>query len=180
MAIKPCRSASNEGRDTVSVQTSAEARRQYEQNLIDRFGVAIGSAEWKEIRDFCDDYSAEVSKKLDYFAEKDIEVPAEYMERIAQEREFLNMVRLVHEYMYSQQSKMSDFSGVLREYWIVNPAPSQYMVSYNGNSLEKTVASYQELMGFLALGVARGCWTIQDALEHVVTECMVQKLLEAN
>ena len=169
-----------ERRNTMSVQTSADIKKQREQALIERFGVKIGRTEWNEIQDYYFYWSAEVSRMSTYYSDKNRNIPEEYREKLDRQRMFFEAVRNVHNYMYKLQSRMSDFTGELEDYWIINPAPASYLVSCEGISPQWRVASFQELIGFFALGVARRCWSIEDVLDRPVSECRARKLLVKN
>lgn len=164
----------------MSMQTSAESKKKHEQALIERFGVKIGKEEWDEIQSYYSYWSTEVRRMDTYYSGQNKKIPVKYMEELDRQRLFFDAVRNVHDYMHKQQSRMSDFSGHLADYWVVNSAPGSYWVSYDGKSIQKRVATFQELMGFLALGVARSCWSIEDAFDSVVTECRASKLLKAS
>ncbi len=162
------------------VQTSADVKKQKEQALIEKFGVKIGNDEWSEIQDYYSYWSAEVSRMSTHYSDRNRRIPEEYREKLDRQRMFFEAVRNAHDYMYKLQSRMSDFTGELEDYWIINIAPASYLVSYEGISLQGRVASFQELIGFFALGVARGCWSIEDVLDRPVSECRARKLLAKN
>lgn len=169
-----------ERRNTMCVQTSADVKKQKEQALIEKFGVKIGNDEWSEIQDYYSYWSAEVSRMSTHYSDRNRRIPEEYREKLDRQRMFFEAVRNAHDYMYKLQSRMSDFTGELEDYWIINIAPASYLVSYEGISLQGRVASFQELIGFFALGVARGCWSIEDVLDRPVSECRARKLLAKN
>lgn len=164
----------------MSVQTSADVRKQREQALIEKFVVKIGNAEWNEIQDYYSYWLAEVGRIASHYSDRNRNVPEEYRDRLDRQKMFFEAVRNAHDYMYKLQSRMSDFTGELEDYWIINVAPASYLVSYEGPSLQGRVASFQELIGFFALGVARRCWSIEDVLDRPVTECRASKLLVNN
>ena len=154
----------------MSVQASASAKEQVEPTW-----VKIGNDEWKEIQNYYQHWYDRTDEMISRYSEKKLELPEEYQEEIKRHAEFLTSVRHVHEYMCMIQPKQEE--DETHEYWIANPRPGSFYVSYDGQELQRTTASFQELMGFLALGVARGCWSIDDARDHVVTKCNAKKLL---
>ena len=143
--------------------------------IIEKYGVKIGKEEWDEIQEYYSYWIGKVRETCNYY---DGKIPEKYLEEIDMQALFFEGVRNAYNYMYSQQSKMPDFSGSLPEYWVVNPIPASYFISYDGCTFLERTITFQEFMGFLALGVAKKCWTIDDAINHVVSACRANKLLE--
>lgn len=164
----------------MSVQTSADVRKQKEQAMIENSVVKIGNDEWNEIQDYYSYWLDEVGRIDSHYSDRSMNIPEEYRYKLDRQKMFFDAVSKAHEYMYKMQSRMSDFTGKLEDYWIINAAPASYLVSYEGASLQGRVASFQELIGFFALGVARRCWSIEDALDRPVTECRASKILANN
>ena len=68
-----------------------------------------------------------------------------------------------------------DFKREFQEYYIVTPKPTIFYVGYEGGDIRSNIPTNTELLPFLFLGIARGAWTIEDAIYHI-DKCTVQNL----
>ena len=136
------------------------------QEMIEKFGVKIGADVWEELEEFLSGYeeTSEASPEKVLFSDTN---GAEYKAQ--------DFVALFKKMICAMDIAQRDFKREFKEYYIVTPKPTIFYVGYEGGELRTTLPTETELLPFLFLGIARGAWTIEDAIYHI-DKCTVQNL----
>lgn len=136
------------------------------QEMIEKFSVKIGADVWEKLEKFLSDYeeNSEVSPKKVLFSDTN---GAEYKAQ--------DFVALFKKMICAMDIAQRDFKREFQKYYIVTPKPTIFYVGYEGGELRTTLPTETELLPFLFLGIARGAWTIEDAIYHI-DKCTVQNL----
>ena len=136
------------------------------QEMIEKFGVKIGADVWEELEEFLSDYEEnfEASPENVFFSDTN---GADYKEQ--------DFVELFKKMICAMNIAQRDFKREFQEYYIVTPKPTIFYVGYEGGDIRSNIPTNTELLPFLLLGIARGAWTIEDAIYHI-DQCTVQNL----
>ena len=138
------------------------------QEMIEKFGVKIGGEAWQEIEDFLRRYKENSDSEfspdnvLFFDTEGGEHKEEEFVEL------FKNMVKTIG--ILARDSKKE-----FHEYYIITEGPLKFSLGYEYGIIREELPTYTELLPFLFLGIARGAWTIEDAIYHI-GKCTVQNL----
>ena len=136
------------------------------QEMIEKFGVKIGAEVWEELEKFlsnAEENSQFCSENVLFLDTKGVEY---------KEQDFVELFKKTLSAMdIAQRETKREFL----EYYIVTPKPTIFYVGYEGGDIRSNIPTTTELMPFLFLGIARGAWTIEDAIYHI-DKCTVQNL----
>lgn len=150
-------------RTKMAMQTIATTKGQ---EMIEKFGVKIGAEVWEELEKFlsnAEESSQFCSEKVLFLDTKGVEY---------KERDFVVLFKKIISAMdIAQRKSKREFL----EYYIVTPKPTIFYVGYEWGDIRSNSPTTIELMPFLFLGIARGAWTIEDAIYHI-DKCTVQNL----
>lgn len=138
------------------------------EELIEKCGIKIGAEVWQELEEFFKRY--EKNSGSEFSPDNVIFSDTEGKEY--KEKDFVNNLKK----MISAMSILArDSKREFPEYYIITEKPLWFYLGYEDGNIRTQPPTYTELLPFLLLGIARGTWTIEDAIYHA-EKCTVQNL----